>query len=98
MTNGCLTQATAAAVDTFLIVFNRTLKTSFSKLLQQRLDLTTENLWILFEGHYRLIGRYVSRKFQIPLSKKYLLRISLQQDLVSALSLYNILSSMVCEI
>ena len=38
-----------------------------SKLLHHRLDLTTENLWILFEGHYTLIGSNLSQKFEIPL-------------------------------
>ena len=42
--NCCLSQATAAAVDTFLMVYSRTLKTAFSKLLQHRLDLTTARL------------------------------------------------------
>ena len=64
----CVSQATAAAVDTFSMVYSRTLKTSFSKFLQHRLDLTSENLRIIFEGHYTLIGRNMSRKFQIPLS------------------------------
>ena len=49
------------------MVYSRTLKTSFAKLLQHHLDLTTENLWIFFEGHYSLIGRNMSRKFQTPL-------------------------------
>ena len=49
------------------MVYSRTLKTSFSKILQHRLDLTTENLRILFEGHYTPIGRNMSQKFQIPL-------------------------------
>ena len=59
------------AVDMFSMVYSRTLKTSFSKLLQHRLDLNTENLRILFEGYYTLIGRNMSRKFQIPLNKVY---------------------------
>ena len=46
------------------MVYSRTLKISFSKLLQRRLDFTTENLWILFEGHYTPIKRNVSWKFQ----------------------------------
>ena len=49
------------------MVYSRTLKTSLSKLLQHRLDPTTENLWIIFEGHYTLIEWTMSRKFQIPL-------------------------------
>ena len=49
------------------MVYSRTLKTSFSWILQHRLDITTEDLWILFEGHYTLIGSNMSRKFQIPL-------------------------------
>ena len=38
----------------------RTLKIFFSKFLQHRLDLTKENLQILFESHYTLIGRNMS--------------------------------------
>ena len=68
----CLSQATAAAVDTFLMVYSWTLKTSFSKLLQHQLDLTKENLWILLEGHYTLIGRYMSQRFRILLITRYI--------------------------
>ena len=50
------------------MVCSKTLKTSFSKLLQHRLNLTTENMWIFLKGHYTLIGRNMSRKFQIPLT------------------------------
>ena len=39
------------------MVYSGTLKTSFSRLVQYRLDLTTENLWILFGGHYTVIGQ-----------------------------------------
>ena len=49
------------------MVYTRILKSYFSKLLQHRLDLTTENLWILLENHYTLIGRNMSRKFKISL-------------------------------
>ena len=66
--NCCLSQATAAAADTFQMVYSRRLKSYFSKLLQHRLDLTTENLWTLLEGHYTLIGRKMSRKFKISLT------------------------------
>ena len=52
------------------MVYIKTLKTSFSNLLQHRLDLTTENLWILLEGHCLLIGRNMSQKLQTPLHKK----------------------------
>ena len=60
-------QWSTQGVRTNSLVYSRILKTSFSKLLQHRLDLTTENLRILFEGHYTLIGRNMSRKFQISL-------------------------------
>ena len=42
--NCCLSQATASAFDTFSMVYSRTLQTAFSKILQHRLALTTENL------------------------------------------------------
>ena len=51
------------------MVYSRTRKTSFSKLLRHRLDLTTENLCIHLEGHYLLIGRNMCWKFSIPLNK-----------------------------
>ena len=48
------------------MVYSRAHKISFSKLLQQRLDITTEILWIPFEGHYTPIERNMSRKFSNP--------------------------------
>ena len=50
------------------MVYSQTRKTAFSKLLQHRLDLTTESLWIHLEGHYSLIGRNMCWKFSIPLT------------------------------
>ena len=49
------------------MVSSRSLKTYFLKLFHHWLDLTTESLCILLEGHYTLIGRSMSQKFQIPL-------------------------------
>ena len=63
MQDRCVSQATAAAVDIFLMVYSRTLKTYFSNFLQHRLDITPENLWILFEGHNTPIGSNMSHKF-----------------------------------